>query len=326
MPPLAMASVRPSASSSSSCGPMPWVGNSPMRVKAAAGVVDADHAGGVVEIVLGRVEQRAVGREDAMAEEMPARRCSAIGQRLARCRYGRRRRRRCRAAARRPPSGRDDRIEGDVVAAIGQVDGDAGSCRLRTASPRHRRRRVAGRRWRRRRRRQACSAQAAGASDGGEAGARRLAGNRRRSISGVMHRQSPSSEEKPAVRPSAPDSRLPNMFRQAGRDEAEIGELAALVPGRQAPRRSARRQSWRALGGVGELEIDRTRAIQRASAGSASPKLRGLEQRFACRQDCRPATAIVLPSARRAPASACRPPGPRRGSRRAARRGPFPAR
>ena len=40
--------------------------------KAARRVVDADHAGGVVEIVLGGVEQRAVGREHAMAEEMPA--------------------------------------------------------------------------------------------------------------------------------------------------------------------------------------------------------------------------------------------------------------
>ena len=121
MPPLAIASVRPSASSSSSCGPMPCVGNSPMRAKAVARVVDADHAGGVVEIVLGGVEQRAVRREDAVAEEMPA------GDAL-----------RSSAAASRPawskttakvPGWRAktterprDRIEGDVVAAVGQLD------------------------------------------------------------------------------------------------------------------------------------------------------------------------------------------------------------
>ena len=43
-----------------------------MRAKAVCRVVDADHAGGVVEIVLGGVEQRAIGREHAVAEEMPA--------------------------------------------------------------------------------------------------------------------------------------------------------------------------------------------------------------------------------------------------------------
>ena len=66
-------------------------------------VVDADHAGGVVEVVLGGVEQRAVGREHAMAEEMPAG-DAGDGQRRVARRCDRRRRRRCRAGGRRPPS------------------------------------------------------------------------------------------------------------------------------------------------------------------------------------------------------------------------------
>ena len=85
-----------------------------------ARVIDADDAGGIVEIVLGGVEQRAVGREHAVAEEMPAG-DAGDGQRRVTAGvvedHG--------EGAGLP--GEDHRalrhrIEGDVVAAIGQVD------------------------------------------------------------------------------------------------------------------------------------------------------------------------------------------------------------
>ena len=89
-------------------------------LKAVRGVVDADHARGGVEIVLGRVEQRAVGRKGAVAEKMaPGQALDGLG--LA------------------SPgvveddgkgaglTGKDDRaaadgIEGDVVSALRQLD------------------------------------------------------------------------------------------------------------------------------------------------------------------------------------------------------------
>ena len=87
-----------------------------------ARVVDADHAGGVVEIVLRGVEQRAIGREHSMAEEMAAldadngmRRSAASmvedhreGARLAREDDGAPR----------------DGVERHVMAAIGKVEGE----------------------------------------------------------------------------------------------------------------------------------------------------------------------------------------------------------
>ena len=83
-------------------------------------VVDADHAGGIVEVVLGRIEQRAVRRKHAVAVEMPA---LDAGDRDRLCLagmvedHGKRARltREHHRAARY-------RIEGDVVAAFRQVE------------------------------------------------------------------------------------------------------------------------------------------------------------------------------------------------------------
>ena len=91
--------------------------------KAVAGVIDADHAGGVVEIVLGGVEQLAVGREHAMAEEVPAGR-AGDGDRLRRCRHGRRPRRTCRACRANTTERRATGSKRHVMAAIGQRRGE----------------------------------------------------------------------------------------------------------------------------------------------------------------------------------------------------------
>jgi hypothetical protein len=88
--------------------------------KSVLRVIDADHAGGIVEIVLRGVEQTAVGRDSAMAEEVPAGRAGdgpglapagvvehdGKGSGLAREHHGSPR----------------DRIAGDVMPAVGQVD------------------------------------------------------------------------------------------------------------------------------------------------------------------------------------------------------------
>ena len=93
-----------------------------MRAKAAGRVVDADHAGGVLEIVLGGIEQPAVRREHAMAEEVPAGRA------------GDGHRRDCAGVvehhgegagpAREHHRAAGDRIVGHVVAAVGQRRGE----------------------------------------------------------------------------------------------------------------------------------------------------------------------------------------------------------
>lgn len=84
-------------------------------------VIDADHAGGIVEIVLGGVEQRTVGRKHAVAEEMPTT-DAGNGQRLVAAGMVEHNR----ESAGLP--GKDhralrQRIECDVVTAGGQVDG-----------------------------------------------------------------------------------------------------------------------------------------------------------------------------------------------------------
>ena len=91
--------------------------------EAVGRVVDADHAGGVVEVVLGRVEQRAVGREHAVAEEMPARR-AGDGERLAAAPVWSKTTAKVPGPAREHDGAAGDRIEGDVVAAIGQRRGE----------------------------------------------------------------------------------------------------------------------------------------------------------------------------------------------------------
>ncbi len=88
--------------------------------KAAPRVIDADHAGGVVEIVLGRVEQRAVRRKDAVAEEVAA--GDALdGDGLAPA-GGIEHHGKGSGLTREDDRAAGNRVEGDVMAAIGQVD------------------------------------------------------------------------------------------------------------------------------------------------------------------------------------------------------------
>ena len=169
-------------------------------------VVDADHAGGVLEIVLGRVEQRAVGREHAVAEEMPARRAGD------RHRLGRAGMVEHHGEGPRTPREHHrtagDRIVGHVVTAVGQrrgeqhlavlgEHGDAAVPALDLVGRGENRVGLLDREQPLRRQR------------GGEGGACRL-----HEVAPIdewrSHRQSPSSEEKPAVSPNSAESRLPN--------------------------------------------------------------------------------------------------------------------
>ena len=172
--------------------------------KAVGGVVDADHARGGLEVVLGRVEQLAVGREHSVAEEMPSLDARDGQRRL----VGRMVEDDGEGAW---PAGEDHGrpvhgVEGDVMAALGQVDREQHLAGL--GEQRH----AIG----------AVATLERGGEDGiglldrgagrrrqgrGEAGARGL--QEMPSVDRAAC-QSPSSEEKPAVRPSSADSRPPN--------------------------------------------------------------------------------------------------------------------
>ena len=92
--------------------------------------------------------------------------------------------------------------------------------------------------------------------------------------------QSPSSDEKPAVRPSAPDSLRAEEVRQAGGDQAEIGELAAPFRDRRAPRRSGPRRPSAALAALPNSNSAIDCAIQPHRRRQRVAELRGLEQRL----------------------------------------------
>ncbi len=118
------------------------------------------------------------------------------------------------------------------------------------------------------------------------------------------HGQSPSSEEKPAVRPSALGHAGAEDFRKAGRHDAEIGEPAApfRVGQHLCDRTVCGRRS---LGGVAELEQRRLFYPRSCRAARASPRRDASQQRFHARHVVGQARRPSWPSARTAPASAC---------------------
>ena len=88
--------------------------------KAVPRVIDADHAGGILEIIFGRIKQRAVRREDAVTEEVAA--GDALdGDRLAAA-GGIEHHGKGSGLAREDDRAAGNRIEGYVMAAIRQVD------------------------------------------------------------------------------------------------------------------------------------------------------------------------------------------------------------
>jgi hypothetical protein len=183
--------------------PVSWEFVQPPEV--GAGIINADHARRIVEIIFGGVKQPAISRENAMAEEVPAG-DAGDGFGLAPARVVEHDREGARLAGKHHRAPRD-RIICHVVAPVGQVDPVQHRSRFRqdrravaavVATVGGGEHRIRLHRFGKRLAGQGCE----------KAGARGL-----QEIPPVderrPHAQSPSSDEKPAVRPSAPASLTP---------------------------------------------------------------------------------------------------------------------